>query len=93
MAWLFVLCVVLSVLLAFILRAKCSGPRLGYGLFCLCLIYNLFFITGYMRVLEFDRILFFGYQAEFIKKNIMVGWAALVGVLLHCGAMPFRTRA
>lgn len=93
MAWLFVACVILSVCAAYALRAKCSGPHLGFGLFCLCLIYNLFFITAYMRVLEFDRIMFFGYQAEFIRKNIMVGWAALLGVLLHCGAMPSRTDA
>lgn len=93
MAWLFVVCVVLGVCSAFVLRAKCSGPRLGYGLFCICLIYNLLFITYYMRVLEFDRFLFFGYQPEFVRENIIVGWAALAGVLLHCGAMPSRRSA
>lgn len=90
MAWLFVVCVLLSVFAAYVLRAKCSGPNLGFGLFLLCLVYNLFFITAYMRILEFDWIMFFGHQPEFIRKNIMVGWVALVGVFLHCGAMPSR---
>ena len=90
MAWLFVLCVVLGVCSAFTLRAKVSGPNLGYGLFCLCLIFNLFFITYYMRILEFHQFLFFGYQPEFLEDNIFVGWAALIGVFLHCGAMPTR---
>lgn len=90
MAWLFILCTVLSVCFAFILRAKCSGPHLGYGLFCLCLLYNIFFVVTYMRILEFQQFLFIGYQPEFLKKNIMVGWVALVGVFLHCGAMPTR---
>jgi len=37
-----------------------------------------------------SAVLFLGYQPEFLKKNIMVGWVALVGVFLHCGAMPTR---
>lgn len=93
MAWLFVLCVMFSVCAAFVLRYRCQGPNLGYGLFCLCLLYNLFFIVSYMRVLEFHEFWFFGYQPEFLRKNIMVGWVALIGVFLHCGAVPLRTEA
>ncbi|MBK5002849.1 hypothetical protein IAE37_005125 [Pseudomonas sp. S31] len=88
MAWLFVMCVVLGVISAYFLRAKCSGPHLGFGLFCVCFIYNIFFITYYMRILEFSRFLFFGYHPEFIKENVFVLWVAMIGIFFHCGAMP-----
>lgn len=91
MAWVFIICVVLGVLFAYFLRAKCSGPHLGFWLFCVCFIYNIFFITYYMRILEYSRFLFFGYHHDFIRDNIIVGWTAMVGVFLHCGAMPFKT--
>ena len=81
MAWLFVVCVVIGVCSAFVLRAKCSGLRLGYGLFCICLIYNLFFITYYMRVLEFDRFFVFRVSAGICQGKHHcrvggVGWGA-----------------
>ncbi len=88
---LFVMSVLISVRSAYFLRAKCSGPHLGFGLFCVCLVYNLFFITYYMRVLEYSKFLFIGYYPEFVKSSAAVNIAAMVGVFFHCGALPRDT--
>jgi len=79
-----------SVLTAFTLRHLCSGRRLGYFLFGICFVYNIFFITYYMRAIEQSYFLFFGHNPDLLKSNPVLGWMALVGIFFHCSAMPSK---
>jgi hypothetical protein len=82
----------LGALSAYVLRYKCSGEHLGFCLFCVCFIYNIFFVTYYMRVIERSYFLFFGSFPDFLHDNPIVGWAALIGIVLHCGALPSKEK-
>ncbi|MDF0730747.1 hypothetical protein P0Y43_08380 [Pseudomonas entomophila] len=86
----FITTVLLSVIFAYVLRLRCSGAHLGYGLLLLCFTYNIFFVTYYLRIIDRAYFLFFGHHPEFLSANPIVGWVCLIGAVLHCGAMPSK---
>ena len=85
-------CIALTSVAAYTLRYQCSGPNLGYGLFCVCFLFNIFFVTYYMRVIETSYFLFIGHYPEFVRGDAEVNLACMVGVLLHCGGLPSKSK-
>lgn len=90
MAWLFFVLAGLGVALAYVLRAYFSGDNLKFRHFIGCLAFNVFFVTYYMRFIERDHLLFFGYYPTLCDDYPAIGWIAIVALLLHCFASPVQ---
>ena len=93
MAWLFFVLAGFSVALAYVLRAYFSGDNLKFRHFIGCLAFNVFFVTYYMRFIERDHLLFFGYYPTLCDDYPAIGWIAIVALLLHCFASPVQWKA
>lgn len=89
-SWLFGVCVVTGLVAAYVLRYRFSGRNFRWWIFWACLVFNLFFSTYYMRVVERSYLLFIGFKPDFLYENPAAVWWCLVGMVLHSFAMPVQ---
>lgn len=89
-SWLFGCCVVVGVVIAYTLRYRFSGANFRWVTFWLCVVFNIFFSTYYMRIMERSYLLFIGYMPDFRYENPAVGWWCIVGMWMHSFAFPVQ---
>lgn len=87
---LFGFCVAVGVVLAYIMKLRLSGRRLGSWMFWGCVGYNVFFVSYYLRVVQSSYFLFIGYRPDWLEGNAVVGWLCVLGMALHSYAVPVQ---
>lgn len=86
--WLFAGGVLSGLVVSYSLRGRFSGRRFSLWKFWFLLVFNLFFVTYYMRIMERSYYLFVGYYPEYIYENPAAAWLCLAGMWLHSFALP-----
>ena len=80
----------MGLIAAYVLRYRFSGRNFRWWSFWMCLVFNLFFSTYYMRIVERSYLLFIGYRPDFLYENPAAVWWCLVGMVLHSFALPMQ---
>lgn len=88
--WTFPLFAAWGILCAYTLKIRLSGGNHFLVKFFLCLIFNGFFATTYLNMIERDNFLLLGHKPEIILNHPFIGWIAFFCIPIHAAALPVR---
>lgn len=88
--WVFPALAAFGVCVAYVLKFRLSGQKLGLvGLFS-CVFFNGFFAVSYINIIEENDFVFLGNRPDLILDYPFIGWIAFFCILLHTFALPIK---